>query len=321
VPAVERIIVVGGSMGAYDVVKTLCKSLPADLQAAVCIVLHLRPDSRNIFAGSLDNLSGLPVSTAKDGDPLEGGHIYVAPGDHHLLIIEDGLRLGRGPRENMSRPAIDPLFRSAAVTFGSRVIGVVLSGYLNLAAVKQCGGSTIVQDPSDAKAQDMPVSALQSSDVDYRGSAEDLAAMLSEILRTPPGPTTPAPPELMLEVDIALGRPCTTDTLVKIADVSPLSCPACGGVLSQIRAAGPLRYRCQVGHAYTAEILNKEQEPTVDEAMRVALRIIEERVTLLERMARDDRANGRVKSAAMTDDRLDEYRGSADLLRQTLIGR
>lgn len=322
----QRIIVIGGSMGAFGVLKQVCADLPADLPAAVFIVLHVARDSRDSFAGALDGLSALPVSNAADGERIEGGYIYVAPADHHLLVMGDSMRLGHGPRENMFRPAIDPLFRSAAISHGPRAIGVVLSGYLNdgasgLAAIKQCGGTTVVQNPLDARADDMPLSALESTEVDYRGPAADLGAMLARLAQEAHGPARPVPRELRLEVDIALGRPCDTPTLAQLADPVAMSCPACGGVLSEIRNSRPVRYRCQVGHGFTAHVLDTEQEQPADEALRVALRIIEERLTLLNRMARDDRSNHRLKSAAMYEDRAAEFERSATVIRDALLGK
>ncbi len=322
----QRIIVIGGSMGAFSVLKQVCADLPADLPAAVFIVIHVAKDSRDTFAHALNGVSVLPVTNAGDNERIEGGHIYVAPADSHLLITDDTMRLGNGPRENMFRPAIDALFRSAAISYGPRAIGVVLSGYLNdgasgIAAIKQCGGTTVVQNPADAKADDMPLSAIEATQIDYRGPTDELAAMLSQLAREAPGPAAPVPRELRLEVDIALGRPCDTPIMAQIADVRALSCPACGGVLSEIRNSRPVRYRCQVGHGYTAQVLDAQQEQPADEALRVALRIIEERLTLLHRMAREDRDNHRLKSAAMYEDRVAEYERSTSVIRQALLGR
>jgi two-component system chemotaxis response regulator CheB len=318
------VVVIGGSMGAFDVLKGLCAALPPDFPAAVLVVLHLSADSPNTLAGALDRLGPLPVTTAEDGMALTRGTIHVAPGDRHLLVVGETLRLGRGPRENMARPAIDPLFRSAAVSHGPRVVGLILSGYLNdgaagLAAVRQCGGVTVVQNPADARAAAMPLSALESSDVDYRGAAADLPAMLADLVRAPPGPALPVPPGLGLEVEIALGRPCDSTVLTRIGELAPLSCPSCGGALSHMRATGPLRYRCQVGHAFTAEVLDAEQGHSADEAMRVALRVLEERIVLLEGMARDHRAGGRTRSAELVEARLGEFRHAADVIRGALL--
>ena len=318
------IVVISGSMGSFDAVKRLCRELPADLKAAVFIVRHVGRDSGNLLASALNGTGELPVVTATDGMPVENGRIYVAPSDHHLLLIDNVIRLGRGPRENLARPAVDALFRSAALAYGPRVIGVILSGYLNdgasgLAAVRQCGGLAVVQTPADAEADDMPLGALKACDVDYRAAAVDLPSTLCALVDQPPGPQNTPPVGLALEIEIALGRPSDTAILSRIADPVALTCPACSGVLSQMKDGPNLRFRCQVGHAYTAETLYAEQETAVDEALRVALRIVEERVTLLRRMSEDDRNHGRTRSAQTWDARLADCENDAGIIRQALM--
>jgi two-component system chemotaxis response regulator CheB len=241
-----------------------------------------------------------------------------------MLLVGDLIRLGRGPRENLVRPAIDPLFRSAAAAFGPRVIGVVLSGLLNdgaagLHAIKLCGGMTLVQDPSDAIADEMPRSALEASVIDLCVPSAQIGDVLSDLAREAAGPALPVPPEIRLEVDIAAGERIDSEVMRQIGDPAALTCPDCGGVLSKVRAGHPLRFRCQVGHSYTADILAKEQESQVDEALRVALRIIEERAELVARMAADGRRAGRRAVAEMYDERAVEYRAYADTLRRAVL--
>ena len=288
------------------------------------VVIHVGAGGRNLLAGILDEICPLPVSTAADDQALEDGHVYVAPADHHLLVIDGIMRLGRGPRENMTRPAIDPLFRSVGESYGPAAIGVVLSGRLNdgaagLADMKQCGGVTVVQDPFDAQAPDMPLGALWSSEVDFRAPLRDLGTLITTLVHEAPGPRLPSPRRIALEVDIALGRPCLTSTIAQIGHPVALSCPQCSGVLSEIEAGPPLRFRCQVGHAFTAEVVADEQQGAVDEAIRVALRIVEERAFLLERMARDADRALRPKSAGDFLARAQELRGYADVLRNAAL--
>ena len=318
------IIVLGGSTGAIEAVQTVCAGLPVDLPAAVFVVVHIAGHSQNLLAGLLRKTGPLRAVTAEDGMTPEAGCIYVAPANSHLLLIGETLRLGRGPRENMTRPAADPLFRSAALSHGPRVIGVVLSGLLNdgasgLVAVKQCGGIAVVQDPQDAGADEMPLGALEACDVDYRASAADMGALLGKLAHQPSGLEAPKPRGLALEVDIALGRPCDASIIAPIAEPVALSCPSCGGVLSAMKEEGPTRYRCQVGHGFTAEALAVDQESSTDEALRVALRIIGERATLAERMAKDARKKGRFSSAHLLEDRVAELRVHAELIREILI--
>jgi two-component system chemotaxis response regulator CheB len=255
-----------------------------------------------------------------DGETLRLGHAYVAPADKHLLVIDNTVRLGRGPRENMARPAIDPLFRSVGVAFGSRTIAVVLTGMLNdgasgLADVKRCGGTTVVQNPADAFAPDMPLGALDANDIDYRAPLADMPALLIALAGQEAGPAVAIPDDIKSEVAIALGRRSDSDVIGKIARPVPMSCPACGGVLSEVERWPPLRFRCQVGHSYTAEALAMEKEGSVDEAIRIALRILEERSVLTRKMADDARRSGRAAAAASYEQRASESTVHAAKLR------
>jgi two-component system chemotaxis response regulator CheB len=317
-----RLIAVGGSAGAIPAIREICRGLTPDIPAAVCIVIHVGARGANLLAGMFGERCPLPFVTAADGQKLEPGHAYVGAADRHLLVIDGALRLGGGPRENLARPAIDPLLRSAGFSYGPRSIGVVLTGTLNdgaagLADLKRCGGVTVVQNPADAEAPEMPLEALKASEVDYRAPLAELGGLLTTLARLPPGPSSAPPRDLELEIEIALGRPVGAEDLLGLADPVALSCPGCGGVLSQMRHS-PLRFRCQVGHGYTAETLAAEQENSVDEAMRVALRIIEERATLTERMAKDARVAGMLFSAQSYETKAKESRRQVKVLREAI---
>jgi len=318
------IIVIGGSSGATAPLKQILGRLPVDLPAAVFVVLHIPAQGIGILSTVASAAGPLPVVQAESGMIIRNGQVYLAAPDHHLLLSESHIMLGRGPRENMVRPAIDPLFRSAALHYGPRVIGVVLSGLLSdgaagLNAVKRCGGLALVQDPSDAIADEMPLRALETTTVDLCVPGAKLGDVLSDLAREPAGTTLPVPPEIRLEVEIAAGDRIGSDKLTGIAEPAPLTCPSCGGVLSMVKMSYPLRFRCQVGHAYTADALAREQEGRVDEAMRVALRIIEERAELVHRMAENGRHSGRVAVAQMYDARAIEYREYADMIRRVML--
>ncbi|MBP1887262.1 chemotaxis protein CheB [Sinorhizobium mexicanum] len=320
------VIAIGGSMGAIGALKHLLRELPSDFAATVFVVIHVGARGKDLLADIFNQHAEIAVKTAVDGEHVERGCVYVAPADHHLLVLDDRIRLGRGPRENLSRPAVDPLFRSVGLSYGPRAVGVVLTGMLNdgaagLADLKRCGGVTVVQNPSDAVEPGMPMGALQTSDVDYRAPLADLPSLLLKLTDEEPGPAVSIPPDIRLEVDIALGRPVTPAAIDTIADAVPLSCPACGGVLSEIRSWPPLRFRCQVGHAYTSETLATEKEGAVDEAMRVALRIVEERVTLCEKMADDAWRSGLDAAARANERRAEEIRAHAETLRGAILAK
>lgn len=318
------IIVIGGSSGATAPLKDILGRLPSDLPAAVFIVLHIPARGIGMLRTVAAAAAKLPVREAQNGLKIEHGQVYLAGPDHHLLLLDGHMVLGCGPRENMVRPAIDPLFRSAALSYGPRVIGVVLSGLLSdgaagLSAVKRCGGLALVQDPSDAIADEMPLRALETTTADLCVPGSRIGDVLSDLVHERAGTPLPIPPEIKLEVEIAAGERIDSQTLSPIADPAPLTCPACGGVLSELKVAGPLRFRCQVGHAYTADALAHEQESRVDEALRVALRIINERAELVHRMAEDGRQSGRMAVARMYDARATEYREYANLIRRVML--
>lgn len=318
------IIVIGGSAGATAPLKQILGQLPADLPAAVLVVLHISAQGSGILATVASAAGKLPVRQAQNGMVIEHGTVYLAAPDRHLLLFENHMMLGRGPRENMARPAIDPLFRSAALHYGPRVIGLVLSGLLSdgadgLRAIKRCGGMALVQDPADAIANEMPLRALQAANADLCVPGARLGDVLSDLTRETPGGVMPIPPDVRLEVEIAAGERIDTPRLSSIAEPVALTCPSCGGVLSAVQDGNPLRFRCQVGHAFTSDTLAKEQEGRVDEALRVALRIINERAELVHRMAADARQSGRRAVAEMYELRAIEYREYADKIRQVVL--
>lgn len=318
--AKKDIIVIGGSAGSHGALRQIMSGLPPDLPASLFIATHVPSGSAGYLADALGSAGPLPVSRAIDGQPVERGHVYTAVPDRHLLLVDGVIRLGDGPRENMTRPAIDPLFRSAALAHGSRVVGVVLSGLLNdgasgLRAIKQCGGTAVVQHPIDAQSDQMPLAALESVDADEVAPASELGPLIARIATQEAGPSLKPPDSLALEVEIAAGARLGSEELRRIADPSAISCPDCGGVLSEVRDEQPLRFRCQIGHAMTAEVLAGRTD-SVNQAMRVALRIMEERVSLVTRMAQDARNTGRSAVAELYETRAIEYARYAGILRE-----
>lgn len=321
--AKKDIVVIGGSAGSHSPIRQIITDLPADLPVSVFIANHVPTHSAGYLSEVLEISSKLRIMRAVDGQPIERGCVYVAVPDHHLLVVDGTIRLGNGPRENMSRPAIDPLFRSAALSYGPRVVGVVLSGMLNdgasgLWAVKACGGTALVQYPLDALSDEMPLKALEAVQADCVAPAAELGGLIARLSSEDADEEHPCPQNLLLEVDIAAGARLGAARLREIADPSALSCPACAGVLSEMTGEHPLRYRCQIGHAYTAEILESRAKH-VDEALRIALRVMEERVTLVTRMSEDARRGGRNAVADLYESRAAEYTGYAQVLREAAV--
>lgn len=320
--AKQDIVVIGGSAGSGSALKQILGNLPEDTQASFFIATHV-PATTDYLADSLARISALEVIAASDGLPIERSRVYVAVPDHHLLIVDGTMRLGNGPRENMARPAIDPLFRSAALSYGPRAVGVILSGMLNdgasgLSAIKACGGTAIVQHPLDAAADQMPLAALEAVDADEVASAEDLARVIVEVVGREAGKAVDCPDSLALEVEIAAGARLGAEALREIAEPTALTCPDCQGVLSEVRDQQPLRYRCQIGHASTAQVV-EARRGDVDDALRVALRVMEERVTLVTRMAKDARDAGRTAVAELYEQRAAEFTRYARVLREAAV--
>lgn len=321
--AKRDIVMIGGSAGSGEPLRKIVAGLPKDFSGSIFVTTHIPSTHETYLPNLLGSASHLPVSAAVDGQPIAPGHIYVAAADRHLLLVDSVMRLGLGPRENMSRPSIDPMFRSGALAYGPRSVGVVLSGLMNdgasgLYAIKQACGTAVVQTPLDAAHPDMPRAALEAAEIDHIAPASEIARVLTEVAARDAGPGVPAPDSLIFEVEVAAGARLGSDQLRRFADPAALTCPDCGGVLSEVRSQTPLRYRCQIGHAYTAQELASKND-TVDEAIRVALRVMEERVELVDRMARDARNTGRTAIAELYERRATEYGGYAATLRQAAI--
>ena len=288
------IVVVGASAGGVEALSRLVRGLPSGLPAAIAVVLHTSPTGPSLLPEILSREGRLPATPAKDGEELLLGHIYVSSPDHHLLVNPDRtLRVIRGPQENRHRPAIDPLFRSAAVAFGSRVIGVLLSGTLDdgtagLFAIKEKGGVTIVQDPEEAIAPGMPRNALKHVEIDYCLRTHEIASLLITLASASPTakkPTRCVNPETAKEVKIAEFNMAEINSEDKPGSPSVFTCPDCSGTLFEIRDGELSRYRCRVGHAYSPENVLKAQGAALDRGLWTALRMLEERIAFLRLMA------------------------------------
>ncbi len=318
------IVVVGASAGGLETLTELVAALPADLPASVFIVQHTAPHPPSMLAEVLDRHSTLPTETAGDRQPIQKGHIYIAPSDYHLLVDRSYTYITRGPRENRTRPAIDPLFRSAAVVHGPHVIGVILSGTLDdgtsgLVAVKRCGGVAVVQDPADAAYPDMPQNALDVVQVDHCVAISEMGGLLVELTAQEPGSPSPPPIELLGEVEIARSASGGSERLNELGDLAPFTCAECGGPLWKIHDRDVTRFRCREGHAYTAKTLAAEQSVATERSLWVAVQTLDERTRMLERLAREDRTKGRQNSANTFLARAAESKEHADQLRNLLL--
>jgi two-component system, chemotaxis family, protein-glutamate methylesterase/glutaminase len=315
------IVVIGASAGGLQALQELLPALPSDLRASIFIVLHVGATSH--LSEILDRMTALPVVQARSGDEIEAGRIYVAVPGVHLLLHDDHILLRRGPRENLARPAVDPLFRSAGCTFGARVIGVVLSGGLNdgtagLRAIKRCGGIAVVQDPRDAAFPDMPLSALQNVEIDHVAPARALGGLLIRLTREIAGETPLIPLEIRLETAIAAQELSGMDTENQLGKLSRFTCPECHGMLWEIEEGSLLRYRCHVGHAFTAAAMLHAHTASAEEMLWSLMRVHQERAALARRMAEEERARFRHAAAEELQQRARGYDEDAEIVRGLL---
>jgi two-component system, chemotaxis family, protein-glutamate methylesterase/glutaminase len=318
------VIVIGASLGGVDALRRLARELPGELPAAICVVQHTSPDSPALLGRILDRQGPLPAVTAEPGMELVRGRIHVAPPDRHLIVTTAGIETTFGPRENRSRPAIDPLFRTAAVNLGSRVIGVVLTGLLGdgtagLLAVSRCGGVPLVQDPDDAAFPEMPDNALRAVPDARRVRLDSLAATLVRLSGEAAPAAAPAPEALILEARLTERAMTSPDWNRVPGTPTDFTCPECRGALQQIDDGGHARYRCRVGHAYSPADLLSEKGKALEESLWVALQTLEERASMLEKLGEDDRHRGRRDGGNGFSGRAEELREHASRLRELLL--
>jgi two-component system, chemotaxis family, protein-glutamate methylesterase/glutaminase len=319
------LIVVGASAGGVEALIELVAGLPPDLPAAVCVVLHVPAAGTSLLPQILSRAGRLPTAHARDGDLLRHGHVYVAPPDSHLVVEPARLRLVAGPRENGHRPSVDVLFRTAAQAYGSRVVGVVLSGTLDdgtagLLAIKRRGGLAVVQQPADARYPGMPQSALEHVVVDYALPIVEVGATLARLVAEPVQERVGRPSkELDQEIraaELDLARLNQADFP---GDPSVFTCPECHGSLWELHDGELLRFRCRVGHAYTAESLLAGQSSALEAALWAALRALEEKASLSLRLAERATERGYGLAAERFEEQEHDARQRAAVIREALL--
>jgi two-component system chemotaxis response regulator CheB len=316
--APRDLVVIGASAGGVDTLMRVVAGLPADLAATICIVVHIAPSSPSALARILERAGPLHSRQATDGEELIHGEILVAAPDRHLVIEDRHVRLNAGPRENGHRPAVDTLFRTAAAAQGGRVVGVVLSGNRDdgtagLAAIKAGGGATIVQDPDEALYRGMPANALAHVQVDAVVRSDRVAEAIAEMVSANYPPPNPGPGDG--------GNPSGTRDKLPSQEGEAISvCPDCGGILKEEQQAGVPQWACRVGHRYSAESLVDAQATGVESALWSAIRSLEERGELLERLAAKCDAQGQRRSARSFRNKAHDAGRHAELVRSALSG-
>jgi two-component system chemotaxis response regulator CheB len=306
------VIGIGASAGGVEALRAVVSQLPADFDAAVCVVLHLSASGKSLLAPILSRETPLETAVALDGEPLLAGRVYVAPADRHLLVENGRIALSRGPKENGARPAVDPMLRALARGYGPRAVAVILSGALGdgsagAAAVARAGGAVVVQDPSEAIVPSMPESAQRSVasasvlPLNQMGAAlvelaEARRPMREDVVMLPD-----TPPDEVPEPPTPAGPPTS------------MTCPECGGPLWDESHRGAAGYRCRVGHVYSEDALVEAQSISVEAALWTAVEVLEERAELLRRVA--DRRGDVPRSRRQFEE------GSVDALRRARLIR
>lgn len=308
----------GASAGGVQALSQVVEGFPADLPAAVFVVLHVAPHGTSAMPNILSRSGPLRAVHPRDGEPIDCGKIYVAPPDHHLIVERGRIRLSRGPSENSYRPAVDVLFRTAAHSYGNRVVGTVLTGNLDdgtagLAAIKKHGGIAVVQDPETAYYPGMPSSAMAFVDVDHIVPLDNIAPLLTGLAQetVEDGP----PEEQDMKEDLERGEDREPGELA-----SGFTCPECGGALWESKADELVHFRCRTGHAYAPESLLASQFDNLEATLWAAVRALEENASLARRMERWMEQRGNAGGKTRYDRRAREAETHAETLRRLLMG-
>lgn len=324
--SIPRIVVIGASAGAIDALPRAVGPLPADFQAPICVVMHTSPESPRLLDGILDRAGPLNATEAQNLERPRAGHIYVAPPDHHLILEPNRLRLTKGPRENRFRPAIDPLFRSAAQVYGPAAIGVILTGNLGdgvagLWAIRRLGGVTIVQDPAEAAFPSMPLNAVEHVKPAHVATLEAIAPLLTRLVVTPLHEGAAVVNEhIDIELKIAKEENPQDAGIDRLGEPSRFACPECHGVLSELLEEGRPRFRCHTGHAYSVESLLAAINEGIEDSLWNAIRTLEEGARYLRHISEHFHGEDRAHAERLAADAL-EARRQSDRVRQVAMAR
>jgi two-component system chemotaxis response regulator CheB len=324
----RNIIVIGASAGGFEAIRQLVAALPATLDAAIFVVWHMSPDVTGLLPQVLNRENTLLASNALDNEAIKFNHIYVAPPDKHLLLAKGRVRVTRGPKENRFRPAVDPLFRSAAESYGRRVIGIILSGALDdgtagLWTIKSRGGLAIVQEPAEADFPSMPESALAAVEVDYRVPLAEMATLLvrltAETVTEASDIAMEEQRKTTIETHIAAQKPALGEGVLTLGTLTPYACPDCHGVLLAITDGDIIRYRCHTGHAHSADSLLATITEHIEDTLWSAIRGVEESILLLNNLGDHYADKNQPKLAAMYFKKAQEAESRAETMRQTVF--
>jgi two-component system chemotaxis response regulator CheB len=319
------IIVVGASAGGIEAVSKLLHEIPASFPAAIFVVIHLSPDVESMIPSILGRATRLEIVRARNGEPIREGRVYVAPPDEHLLLEPGRMATTKGPKENGFRPAVDPLFRTAARVYGERVAGVVLSGALDdgaygLLLIKREGGVAIAQHPDEAAVPSMPQHAIKAVEGTHVLPIEKIASLLVELASGIGKPTPVAAAENRGEEDVAVRGDHGLETGSLPGPSSGFTCPDCGGALWEVESGRLLRYRCHLGHAYNEGAFLHLGDERLEGAMWSALRALEEHAAIRRRLSERAIVRNWSALAETYQTSAEEYEKRADVIREVLTG-
>jgi two-component system chemotaxis response regulator CheB len=324
----KDIVVIGASAGGVMALTELFKSIPKDFEAYIFVVLHLSPFSPSVLPQILSRAGWMKAVHPEDGERMKPNVIYVAPADHHLLVEKGKVLVKKGPKENRFRPSIDALFRSAAYNYGSRVNGLVLSGLLDdgtsgLWSVKRQGGTTIIQDPSDADFPQMPQNVIEFVDVDHSVPIAEMGVLLNQLTKEKAVETAALHQEeldlLQTEVHIAAQDNAFEMGILEKGALSPLTCPECQGALARFTEGRIVRYRCHTGHAFTDSALLAGVTKTVEENLWKTIRGLEEAIMILEQSARQFEMAGKNETASLFYQKAKESHNQVHQIRKIVF--
>lgn len=324
----RNIIVIGASAGGFEAIKKLVAGLPSDLPASIFIVWHMSPDVRGVLPQVLNRLETIPAEHAVDKEPILPNRIYVAPPNFHLLVERGRVRVTKGPKENRFRPAVDPLFRSAAYAYGSRVIGVILTGALDdgtsgLWTIKHLGGTAVVQHPDDAEVPSMPENALREVKADYIVPVSEMADLLARLTKEQASEISEVVMEDKKQTEFEVRTAAVDNALewgiTEFGELSPYTCPDCHGVLFTLRDGNRLRFRCHTGHAFSSDSLLTTVTENIEDSLWDAIRSIEESIMLLNHMGEHFANLNETRLAALYYKKAHEAQDRADIVRQAVM--
>ncbi len=320
------IVVIGASAGGLNALAEMVQGLQKGLDVAYCIVLHLsRKGIGDFVVHRLKQVTAMPCSLVLNGAVIKTDNIYIARPNQHLLVKDNKFLLGAGPEENRFRPSIDVLFRSAAAAYSSHATGIILSGLLDdgtsgMWAIKRSGGTCIVQDPNEAEYPDMPLSVINNMDADHVASLQEIGPLIAEIVKHKKGRKKPVPKDVLAESKIAEQTAVGIDDVKKLDVVQSLfACPDCGGGLWEAKNDIIKRYRCHIGHAYTERDLVLKQSEAAGATLWTALRMMEERKHLLQKMASENKKRGYSSLSSGNVEKQTELKVHIDKLKEILF--